>query len=90
MQPLGTIAEALVRSGVPAVVANQMPISVSSIADFTGALYRSLLTDGNIDVAVNKGRIALVKEIEAFKFAAVEWGIPVPYRRPGCSQLFIP
>ncbi|MGY8666212.1 CHAT domain-containing protein [Bradyrhizobium sp. UFLA05-109] len=90
VQPLGTIAETLVRSGVPAVVANQMPISVSSIADFTGALYRSLLTDGNIDVAVNKGRIALVKEIEAFKFAAVEWGIPVLYRRPGCSQLFIP
>lgn len=90
VQPLGTIAETLVRSGVPAVVANQMPISVSSIADFTGALYRSLLTDGNIDVAVNKGRMALVKEIEALKFAAVEWGIPVLYRRPGCSQLFNP
>lgn len=90
VQPLGTIAENLVRSGVPAVVANQLPISVSSIADFTGALYRSLLTDGNIDVAVNKGRIALVKEMEALKFAAIEWGIPVLYRRPGCSQLFTP
>jgi hypothetical protein len=88
--PLGTIAETLVRSGIPAVVANQMPISVGSIADFTGALYRSLLVEGNIDVAVNKGRMELVKEIEALKWAAVEWGIPVLYRRPGCSQLFTP
>ncbi|WP_197087456.1 CHAT domain-containing protein [Bradyrhizobium sp. LTSP857] len=90
VQPLGTIAETLVRSGVPAVVANQLPISVSSIADFTGALYRSLLTDGNIDVAVNKGRIALVKEMEGLRSAPIEWGIPVLYRRPGCSQLFTP
>jgi hypothetical protein len=88
--PLGTIAEALVKSGVPAVVANQMPINVRSIADFTGALYRSLLAEGNIDFAVNKGRMELVKRIEALKWAAVEWGIPVLYRRPGCSQLFTP
>jgi len=88
--PLGTIAETLVKSGVPAVVANQMPITVRSVADFTGALYRSLLAEGNIDVAVNKGRMELVKTIEALKWAAVEWGIPVLYRRPGCSQLFTP
>jgi hypothetical protein len=88
VEPLGTIAESIVMSGVPAVVANQMPISVSVIADFSAALYRSLLGDGNIDCAVNKGRIEVVAALATVNTAAVEWGIPVLYRRAGCSQLF--
>ena len=44
--------------------------------------------DGNIDNAVNMGRIELVAAIAEVDVAAVEWGIPVLYRRPGCSDLF--
>ncbi|AQS92439.1 hypothetical protein A0U94_14825 (plasmid) [Gluconobacter albidus] len=82
------IAERVVQAGVPAVVANQMPISLRSIHTFCGALYGDLLRDGNIDWAVNVGRIAMGVAFDNHKVAAVEWGVPVLYRRPGCSQLF--
>jgi hypothetical protein len=86
--PLGNVAESIVASGVPAVVANQMPITVSAIAEFSAALYRALLSTGNIDHAVNMGRVALLVDISKSEAAAVEWGIPILYRPPGCSQLF--
>lgn len=82
------IAERVVQAGVPAVVANQMPISLRSIHTFCGALYAELLRDGNIDWAVNVGRIAMGVAFDNHTVAAVEWGVPVLYRRPGCSQLF--
>jgi hypothetical protein len=72
------------------VVANQMPITVTAIADFSAGLYRSLLTEGNIDAAVNRGRIELVSALAAANTPAVEFGIPVLYRRAGCSQIFAP
>jgi hypothetical protein len=90
IQPLGTIAEGLVAADILAVVANQMPITVTAIADFSAGLYRSLLSDGNVDVAVNRGRIELVAALSAANTPAVEWGIPVLYRRSGCSQIFAP
>lgn len=90
IQPLGTIAEGLVAADILAVVANQMPITVTAIADFSAGLYRSLLSEGNIDVAVNRGRIELVAALAAANTPAVEWGIPVLYRRSGCSQIFAP
>lgn len=85
---LVSVAEQLVQAGVPAVVANQMPITLSSVALFCGALYTSLLQRGNIDWAVNEGRIAVGVEFTSTNVAAVEWGVPVLYRRPGCSDLF--
>jgi hypothetical protein len=86
--PLIPLAEQVVRAGAPAVVANQMPISLRSIHTFCGALYGELLRDGNIDWAVNVGRIAMGVAFDNAQIAAVEWGVPVLYRRPGCSQLF--
>ncbi len=88
IQPLIPIAERLVQAGVPAVVANQMPISLRSIHTFCGSLYGELLKSGNIDWAVNAGRIAMGVAFDRSGVAAVEWGVPVLYRRPGCSQLF--
>jgi hypothetical protein len=86
--PLIPIAERLVQAGIPAVVANQMPISVRSVATFCGGLYSSLLDQGSIDWAVNNGRIAVGVAFADTNTATVEWGVPVLYRRPGCSQLF--
>lgn len=90
IQPLGTVAEGLVAADIQAVVANQMPITTTAIADFCAGLYRSLLNEGNIDVAVNRGRIELVASLAAANTPVVEWGIPVLYRRSGCSQIFAP
>jgi hypothetical protein len=88
--PLTPIAEQLVQAGVPAVVANQMPISLRSVATFCGGLYSALLDNGNIDWAVNNGRIAVGVAFSTNNAATVEWGVPVLYRRPGCSQVFTP
>ncbi len=86
--PLVSVAEQVVQAGVPAVVANQMPIALRSVHTFCGALYGELLREGNIDRAVNVGRIAMGVAFDNQRVAAVEWGVPVLYRQPGCSQLF--
>lgn len=88
IEPLIPIAEKLVQAGVPAVVANQLPISLRSIHTFCGALYTELLKTGNIDRAVNAGRVAMGVEFSSLNVAALEWGVPVLYRRPDCSDLF--
>jgi CHAT domain len=87
VQPLGNIAEQIVAAGIAAVVANQMPITMSAIGVFCTDLYRSLLETGNIDTAVSSGRGALLGNYSKNEAAAVEWGIPILYRRPGCGQL---
>lgn len=86
--PLTPLAERLVRAGIPAVVANQMPMSLRSVATFCAALYSELLKEGDVDWAVNNGRIAVGVAYANVNAATVEWGVPVLYRRPGCSQLF--
>ncbi|MBL8558789.1 MAG: CHAT domain-containing protein [Hyphomonadaceae bacterium] len=86
--PLANLAEQLVRAGICAVVANQMPITLRSVATFCNGLYRELLDSGNIDLAVNQGRVDVGYEFDAIDAAVLEWGIPVLYRRPGCDLLF--
>lgn len=86
--PLVNLAEQLVRAGISAVVANQMPITLRSVATFCNGLYRELLHSGNIDLAVNQGRVDVGYEYDAIGAAVLEWGIPVLYRRPGGDLIF--
>src|SRR5262249_13605136 len=46
-------AMALIKSGIPAVVANQFPVPDSTVATFIKPLYEELLRSGDIDRAVN-------------------------------------
>jgi hypothetical protein len=86
-----SVADSLVRGGIPAVVGNQFSIPDSSIAVFVGALYRELLRSGNIDLAVSEGRIALALHLGNFGDSAVlEWGIPTLYRVYGGAQVYEP
>lgn len=85
-EPFNITAEALVRSGFPAVVANQFPVPDASVAAFTGTLYSNLVDSGDIDRAVNEGRIRLAVEL-ATKGTVLEWGIPTLYRRVSATQL---
>lgn len=78
-------AESLVRSGIPAVVANQLPVSNGAMASFVGPLYTELLRSGDIDRAVVEGRIALDVDLQSF-----EWGIPTLYRHYSASALYRP
>ena len=86
---IGPLAEELVSQQVPAVVGSQLPIPDSTSADFCTSLYSKLLENGDIDDAVTEGRIALQTNLRSTgDSAAIEWGIPVLYRRPGRSKLF--
>jgi hypothetical protein len=83
------VASALMKAGIPAVVANQVSIPNKTIAPFVEALYSTLLRTGNIDQAVMEGRVALFAGLSgATADAAVEWGIPTLYRLSNGAQLF--
>ena len=84
------MAQALIRSGIPAVIANQLPIPDASVATFVGAFYESLLDKGDIDVAINEGRIALDLALGSSTQAAVEWGIPTLYRHVEMPMIYRP
>jgi CHAT domain len=83
-------AEALVRAGIPAVVANQLPIPDASVAVFTGAMYDKLLRSGDIDQSVGEGRVRLAIELAAGQDAVLEWGIPTLYRHLAGAEIFEP
>jgi hypothetical protein len=87
------IAEALVRRGIPAVIANQVPVKDNTVAVFVGAVYEQLLQSGDIDLAVGEGRLSLFADLESQESgerAAVEWGIPTLYRHVAAAQVFLP
>jgi hypothetical protein len=78
-------AEALIRLGIPAVVANQAPIKVTAMTIFVAALYRELAKSGNIDKAMAEARLALSN---ALPKDDPEWGIPTLHRLYGGAQLY--
>lgn len=85
------VAETLVASGVPAVVANQFPITNSIAATFAGAFYNELLRSGDVDQAATNGRIRLAFEGDLPGGAArFEWGIPTVYRHIGAARVLMP
>jgi CHAT domain-containing protein len=84
------IAEALVRSGIPAVVANQMPVSNKTISPFVGEMYSKLIACGDIDLAMTEGRIALYADLAKEASSGLEWGIPTLYRHYEGAQLYRP
>jgi hypothetical protein len=87
-ETIGTFAEQVARTHVPAVIASQAVINKETIATFCEALYRELLNSGSIDLAVAAGRCNVAAQLGRTDSAAIEWGIPVLYRRLGASKLF--
>lgn len=85
---IGTFAEQIVRNAVPAVIASQTVIDKRTVATFCEGLYPELSKSGSIDVAVAAGRCSVAIELDKVDSAAIEWGIPVLYRRLGAGQLF--
>lgn len=84
-------AEAIVRAGVPAVVANQLPVPDKTVATFVAAMYRELLNNGgDIDKAVGAGRLRLAIDLGSSPEAVLEWGIPAIYRHIAAAQIFKP
>ncbi len=67
-------AAALLKSGVPSVVAMQHPILDTSALAFAGAFYRALADGHSLDEAVRHGRIAIFDRQDQ-----LGWGTPVLY-----------
>lgn len=75
--PYGGVAAALVRGGLPAVVAMQRPISDVAAIAFSGAFYRELAAGAGIEAALTEGRQA----IHTLDPSEGEWAIPVLFGR---------
>ena len=83
------IAKTLIRSGIPAVIANQFPIKNATASIFTREFYRELLINGDIDRATTKARIKLYSTMVVKNSDAnLEYGIPTLYRHINGAKIF--
>jgi hypothetical protein len=80
----GSIAVALARAQIPAVVANQFAIHDSSAKEFARAFYAAL--DGGLPLerAMHAGRLAVFNADPDDR----DWGVPVLYLRASHGELF--
>lgn len=82
--PWSATAAAILRAGVPAVIAMQFPISDPAAIAFSTAFYRALKEGDPLEAAVVEGRV----EIQSC--SPWEWGIPVLYLNTENGELFKP
>ena len=81
--PLGGVAQGLVRHGIPASVAMQFEISDGAAIAFSGEFYRALADGLPVDAATVEARKAILAE-----GSDVEWGTPVLYLRAADGAVF--
>ncbi|HEX6862812.1 MAG TPA: CHAT domain-containing protein [Thermoanaerobaculia bacterium] len=84
--PLLGTAAALVQRGVPAVLANQFPISDAAARVFSEAVYRSLARGSSLDAAVGDGRFAIYQD----EPGGWEWATPTLFTALSSSKIFDP
>ena len=78
LHPYAGMATALVKNGVPAVLAMQFPIPDTKAIDFANTFYKCLTTGYPVDAAVAEGRVTLFDD-KATAAGATEWATPVLY-----------
>jgi predicted ATPase len=83
--PFRSMAPALIRAQVPAVVAMQFVVPEEATRAFAGEFYRSLAAGFPIDACVTEGRKAVMN---ASGLRNPDWGIPVVYTRAPDGRLF--
>jgi hypothetical protein len=83
--PYRSIAPALIRAQVPAVVAMQFKVPQDATRAFAGEFYRTLAEGFPLDACVTEGRKAVLG-ISGLRNA--DWGIPVVYTRAPDGKLF--
>ncbi|HEV7508515.1 MAG TPA: CHAT domain-containing protein [Thermoanaerobaculia bacterium] len=82
--PFAGVAPALVRAGVPAVVAMRRGISDPAAVTFSKALYQRLAAGDPVDAAVAEGRISMHNEDPE----SLEWATPMLFMRLPDGYLF--
>ena len=83
--PFLGLGPALVRGGLPAVVAMQRPMPDESAVIFAREFYRALADRHPVDVCVTEGRLGIRV---ALSDTRIDWGIPVLFLRADDGQLF--
>jgi predicted ATPase len=83
--PFRSMAPALIRAQIPAVVAMQFTVPEEATRAFAGEFYRALATGFPIDACVTEGRKAVMN---ASGLSNADWGIPVVYTRAPDGRLF--
>ncbi|MGD2207496.1 MAG: CHAT domain-containing protein, partial [Anaerolineae bacterium] len=76
-----SVAAALVRAGLPAVIAHQYAMPDSSAQAFAAEFYDALTDDYPVDAAVSEGRKAILSELGEPWRAQVDWATPVLFMR---------
>lgn len=83
-EPFSGLGPALVKRGIPAVLAMRRPISVRAASLFTEVFYRNLSRSGLIDEAVNQTRM----QLHVDKIRSLEWSTPVLFMRLAGGRLW--
>ena len=81
--PFGGVAQALVRQGIPAVIAMQFEISDPAALVFSQSFYQAIADGLPVDVAMVEARRAMFAE-----GSEVEWATPVLYLRSPDGKVF--
>jgi tetratricopeptide (TPR) repeat protein len=81
--PLGGVAQALVRQGIPAVIAMQFEISDPAALVFSRSFYQAIADGLPVDAAMVEARVAMFAEGHE-----VEWATPVLYLRSPDGRIF--
>jgi hypothetical protein len=85
-----SVAAALLRAGIPAVVAMQFTVGDHEAAQFAGGLYQALAAGLTIDEAVAMGRTAIRLSAKGDRADRRDWGVPVLYLRNAGGPVFTP
>jgi uncharacterized protein YjbI with pentapeptide repeats len=81
--PFGGVAQALVRQGIPAVIAMQFEISDPAAVVFSQSFYQAIADDLPVDLAMVEARRAMFAEGHE-----IEWATPVLYLRSPDGRVF--
>jgi hypothetical protein len=83
--PFRSLAPALIRAQVPAVIAQQFKVPEEATRAFVTGFYRALARGFPLDACVTEGRKAVMRSSSA---GQPDWGIPVVYSRVEDGRLF--
>jgi len=84
LDPFSSVAGALMRRGIPAVLAMQFEITDLAAVEFSRTFYGSIAHQQPVDVSVTEARQAIQLALPG----TLEWGTPVLYLRSPAGYIF--
>ena len=90
IQPFDSVPTALVRGGLPAVIAYQYAMTDTSAITFAAELYRALADGYPVDAAVTEGRKAILSVLGAAWRDRLDWAVPALFMRTPDGHILTP